>query len=574
MSLRKNRERRSDLFVSYLQGEPRPEHEHPHDAHDAEFHRARGHETVLTSARPARLLPSLRAAEAAAFGERPVALAVSPHTAHTAVQVVLRDATVLSYVFARDGGIARVYTDDSARRFCRGAPCSAAAVGADRLLLGMEAARLVAALQSGRDKAKRPYVTAKAGVAREVETPERKARSLSVDSSGSLVAVMYAQRLCVFGFDHVSAAHPPPPPAGAPPRAQSRLALDMVAQTRLEGGGRFVRAEFDAAAPRLLFLAYELAGRAGFALAHAWADAASGTVPLPARPFVVAPPPGETRVTAVGRAADGRRALVGFADGTLALVRCATPAEARPGGGAFEPMQELARVRLAGSYEPRAVRWHPGGAAVAVFFASGLVALLDSALQRLGVVGERGAPSRALPVAKHLPEPAGLVDAAWDADGRRLFAVYERGPLVALDVDCPATHRQAVEAWLRAGRFAEAAALAAAVPGGDAHAERAACVVAVAARACSAGTRADAERALDWAWGERFGRPPAVRALMARRFQRLCRGRRLEDAWFVADRLGDARLLRELERRATAAGQHTLACAATDAVSALGQRDG
>lgn len=169
---------------------------YPYRNFEQAYTTSRGHMFMLPNVAPVHLETSLKRAEDMMFQVRPVTLRVNRFERHHAVQVVLRNCAVISYVFDANNDLHRVYIDQSAQVRTQ-ALCTSAVVTSRKLVLGMDTPSLVAFVHTEIDKAKRPYACPK-GNSQTASSSDRQPKDLSFNCTGDLLCAVYQRHICIF----------------------------------------------------------------------------------------------------------------------------------------------------------------------------------------------------------------------------------------------------------------------------------------------------------------------------------------------------------------------------------------
>lgn len=103
---------------------------------------------------PSGLRSALREAEEWMSKALLVALQVNTYPYHDAVQIVLDNCVVLSYVFSDEGDLTKVYTDTSCFHYVK-RRCTTAIIRSNKIMMGLHNGGLVAMVNSQRNKSKR-----------------------------------------------------------------------------------------------------------------------------------------------------------------------------------------------------------------------------------------------------------------------------------------------------------------------------------------------------------------------------------------------------------------------------------
>lgn len=423
------------------------------DQFEQEYQERRGQVFSLSNVRPVYLQTSLKRAEDLLFQVRPVALHCNKYQHHHAVQVVLRNCSVISYVFDnRSGDVTRVYLDHTAQQHTQDV-CSTAIVTTDKLVLGMDTPRIVAFVNPNRDKAKRAYVSTK-GVCRTANSSESRAAILSFNSNHQLLCATHAHRICIFQWklpeDNAAQGFGG---TRSTPKKQVKISARAASYQDSTGGDalldtqfglcgdllldkcRIVYCQFDKHVPDQLLVVYE-EDRGRVKVCRAKFDAGSKSIHLlkHASQCLTLTGDGNTKlhVTAVGCAPAQNKLVIGCTDGTLILVRTSN-----------RSIREQLRIRVRQKYKPLLVIWHPQGAMFVVFFTHGDMCAFDTGLQRLNMIWEKGEMTDAFPLTHYLTFTSQVTHAVWgppfDAevrpthfDSNSLAIMFDRGPLVVV----------------------------------------------------------------------------------------------------------------------------------------------
>lgn len=435
---------------------------------------ARGQAYCLSNTRPVHLRDHLRRAEELLTQVRPVALQCNTYAHHVAVQVVLRNCAVISYVFdPASSDLARVYLDQSAQAHTQ-ALCSAAVVAPDRLVLGMDERRVVAFVNANRDKAKRPYAPARHAVCRTAESSERRPAALGFNATGRLMVAAHTRRVCLFRWDDQQVEPAFPLPSRRPSPSSRRSALQPMqpvvklhpkaqAYTTLTGAvpaafpGKPGQAFPTAMTPakrsagakdkdtsvtfvaelvldkcRIVFCRFHQSDHSD----HRSDQSDPGTLLLvyeeEEKDDVAQVRVCRARYDSLRGGLEMGPPLYGFATGKASLESSlrVTVVETSPQDsrlvlgckngtlimlsmGPLGVVEEQKRVQAENS-EPLLMLWHSTGALLLVFFANGHVCVFDCALQRLSLVGEKGLPTRSLDLSQYIFS-AKVTHAVWAA---------------------------------------------------------------------------------------------------------------------------------------------------------------
>lgn len=176
---------------------------HPCDAYIREFHESRGNIYKVPQSRATKLRSNLKLAEELLNKHKKVDLSLNQYPAHTAVQTILENGIIVSFVFDdRSGDITRVYIDDSISSYIGDRRFTAAHLRGDKVIAGFASKRMMAIYNSYRDKAKRSYLNEKLGVSRECDLRHKSPSYISLNCTDSFLLVSFLKSVSAFRLSH------------------------------------------------------------------------------------------------------------------------------------------------------------------------------------------------------------------------------------------------------------------------------------------------------------------------------------------------------------------------------------
>jgi hypothetical protein len=177
----------------------------PYFAGMQQFRDSQGHVSVIKSTRGNDNLPArLKQIEELMTKDPPVAIYWNAYPQHHSIQVALRSAMVIAFMFdSCSGDLARVHTDDSTLHYVKNT-CSSAIISSDKLLVCLSD-RIVAIVNSQRDKCKRPYFSPKNCVVAGAPFSARVTTNISFNSNSEFICAAGPQHIAIFKWQHHTA---------------------------------------------------------------------------------------------------------------------------------------------------------------------------------------------------------------------------------------------------------------------------------------------------------------------------------------------------------------------------------